>query len=103
MPADTGTDTGTGTQGTLNFDFLHVKSTAIGDPSTLANGIINTITLIAGILAVIYLIWMGIQYITAGGDAEKAGVAKQGIINAVIGIIIIVLAYGIAKYVANVI
>ncbi len=57
--------------------------------------ILDWILIIAGFLAVIYLIWAGIQYISgAGGGADAA---KKQIINAVIGIIVIVLAYAIVR------
>ena len=45
---------------------------------------------IAAVLAVIYLIYGGVLYITAGGDAEKATKGRTALINAIIGIIIIV-------------
>lgn len=61
--------------------------------SNLAGSAIGIIELIAGILAVLFLIWNGIQYIMSNGDPEKAKKARAGIINAVIGIIIIVAAY----------
>ncbi|MFA6082435.1 MAG: hypothetical protein WC773_03420 [Patescibacteria group bacterium] len=69
--------------------------------SALVDIIIGDILFIAGALAVIYLLIAGIQYITAGGDEAKAGKARQGIVNAVIGIIVIVLAFVIEKTVAR--
>lgn len=41
-------------------------------------------------IAVILLIVSGIKYMTAGGDAEKATTARKGIVNAIIGIIIVI-------------
>jgi len=52
-------------------------------------------TIVAAIgfgIAVILLIVAGIKYMTAGGDEGKAGEAKTGIINALIGIVIVVAA-----------
>lgn len=60
------------------------------------NGIqtaVNLIFFIAGAAAIIYLIWAGIKYITSGGDATKAATARSAIINAVIGIAVIIGAY----------
>lgn len=37
------------------------------------------------IIAVIFIIWGGIMYMTAGGDDAKAGDAKKRILNGVIG------------------
>lgn len=59
----------------------------------LIGSIVKIITLIAAGLAVIYLIYSGIIYITAAGNPEAAKKGQQGVINAVIGIIIIVAAY----------
>jgi hypothetical protein len=55
--------------------------------------VIGWMLFIAGAIAVIYLIWAGYQYITAAGDPEKATKAKNAIIHAVIGIVVIVLSY----------
>jgi succinate dehydrogenase/fumarate reductase cytochrome b subunit len=62
----------------------------------LKNGVgtaINLIFFLAGAAAIIYLIWAGIKYITAGGDTKKAGEARTAIINAVIGIAVIIGAF----------
>ena len=49
----------------------------------------------AGVIAFAYLIFGGITYITAGGDAEKAGKGRTAIVNAIIGIVIIAAALAI--------
>jgi len=56
---------------------------------------------IAVAVAFIYLIVSGIQYITAGGDAEKATKARTGILNAIIGIVVIALAWVILSFAAG--
>lgn len=61
----------------------------------LVTTIIAWILWIAGILAFVYLVYSGILYVTAGGNPDQAKKGQQGIINAVIGIIIITLAYTI--------
>lgn len=50
--------------------------------------------LVGVILAVIFIIWGGITYMFAGGDAEKATVAKDRIKNGIIGAGV-VLAVGV--------
>lgn len=59
--------------------------------------IINILLFLAGAAAVIYLIWAGIRYLTAGGDTKKAEDARRAIINAVIGLIIVVATYFIIR------
>ena len=60
--------------------------------------IVSWFLLALGVIAVLVLIYAGIQYITAAGDAEKAEKAKKTIMGAVIGIIIIVASYAIYNY-----
>jgi hypothetical protein len=57
----------------------------------------------AGIIAVVYLIYGGILYITAGGDAEKATKGRTALVNAIIGIVIIALAIVIVTWVNSII
>ena len=62
---------------------------------TICNVLQVAKTIVAAIgfgIAVILLIVAGIKYMTSGGDSEKAGAAKNSIINAVIGIVIVVAA-----------
>ena len=69
-----------------------------GDFDNLINTIINITLLIAGVLAVFYLIWGGISYVTAGGDAEKASKGRVAITNAIIGIAIMAASFAIYNY-----
>jgi len=85
----------------MNWDFLNVRTTAGTGIENVADKIINVVSLVAGILAVLYLIYAGIIYITAGGNPDQAKKGQQGIINAVIGIVIIVLAYFIATTISS--
>lgn len=91
------------TQPSGNWNFL-TPTFSFPDNITatdLMNSIITWIGLAATLIAVLYLIWNGIQYITAGGDEEKQTVAKRGITGSVIGIIVILLAYVIVRVVTN--
>lgn len=66
--------------------------------------IITTITNwlfgLAGALAVVFLVYAGIQYIVGGAEGSKT--AKTMIINVVIGIAVIVLSYVIVKAVIGI-
>ncbi len=68
-----------------------------GTPSDIIDKIVNAFLWVMGVVAIIYLIWGGMTYITAGGDAEKAGKGRVAITNAIIGIIIVALALIIYK------
>ena len=65
--------------------------------ATLATYVLNIILLLSGILAVFFLIYSGIQYITSAGNPDKVKLARATLINAIIGIIIVVGAYFFIK------
>lgn len=67
----------------------------------LIKTIINWLLAIAFAIAVLFLIIGGFQYITSAGNEEAAQKGKSTAINALIGIIIIVLSYVIVNVVAN--
>lgn len=56
---------------------------------------------IAGIAAVIVMIVGGLQYIVANGDPQKLSNARNAIVGAAIGLIIVVAAEGIIIFVLN--
>ena len=61
----------------------------------LMDTIIGWVFVIAGIVAFFYLLYSGFIYLTAGGNPDAAKKGQQGILNAIIGLVIIALAYGI--------
>ncbi|MBI3952625.1 MAG: hypothetical protein HY336_01560 [Candidatus Doudnabacteria bacterium] len=63
--------------------------------------IINIALAIVGILAVAYLIYGGFRYITSAGNQEAAEAGKKAIINAIVGLIIIILSYVIIIVIMN--
>lgn len=71
------------------------------DLFALFGTVLNYIIVIAGVLAILYLLWAGIQYITAGADDDKAKNAKKAIFNAIIGIIVIILSWVIISWVSG--
>lgn len=56
---------------------------------------IKFILIFAGLVAVLFLIIGGYQYIISGGNEEAAEKGKKTITNSVIGLIIIILSYTI--------
>ncbi|MFC1656380.1 hypothetical protein ACFL14_00215 [Patescibacteria group bacterium] len=69
-----------------------------GDGADLSDVIIIILRwlLIAGVIvALFFAILGGFQYITAGGDAEKAGAGRTMLLNAIIGMIIMFAAYAV--------
>lgn len=61
--------------------------------------IINLLTLIVGIVAVILIILSGLRFITANGDSNSIQSARNGIIYALVGLIIVALAQAIVRFI----
>ncbi|HYF96557.1 MAG TPA: pilin [Patescibacteria group bacterium] len=61
--------------------------------------VINIFSVIVGIVAVIMIIYGGFRYITSGGDSSKITDAKNTILYAIVGLIIVALAQFIVKFV----
>lgn len=59
------------------------------------------ISAIAGVAAVIAMIVGGFMYVLAGGDAAKAATARNTLIYAAVGLVVIVLAQSIISFVVN--
>lgn len=56
----------------------------------------------AGVLLFIYLISGGFAYMTSGGDPKKTSAAQGQITNAIIGILLVLLAYIIVQVVGRI-
>ena len=59
--------------------------------------VINILLGIVGFVALLFLIIGGFRYITSAGNEESAGQAKKIITNAIIGIVIVILAFVIVR------
>jgi len=69
--------------------------------NSLLTEIINVFSVIVGIAAVIMIIYAGFRYITSGGASDKVGNAKNTILYALIGLVIVALSQLIVKFVLN--
>ena len=63
--------------------------------------VIRLMLLLAGAIAVVFVIIGGYQYVTSGGSEEQAEKGKKTLINAIIGIVIIILSYTIINVIAK--
>jgi len=64
----------------------------------------NLIRIVLGFVGMIFLvliIWAGIQWMMSGGNEQSIEQAKKRIINATIGLTVIILAYSIASFVVG--
>lgn len=72
---------------------INISDNGVSGIGELVTKIAGWVGLIGGALAFIYLLYSGILYVTANGNPDQVKKAQQGILNAVIGIVIIALAY----------
>jgi type IV secretion system pilin len=58
----------------------------------------QTAVLIGGLLVILWLVWGAVDYLNSAGDPEKTKKARGKIIDAVIGLVILVMSYAIVKF-----
>lgn len=63
--------------------------------------LIQWVLVIGLIIGIVAIIWGGISFLTAGGDAAKAGQAGKTIGFAAVGIVVIVLAFALVRVIAS--
>jgi hypothetical protein len=72
---------------------------ALAKLNTLIRRVINLLSVIVGIVAVIMIIIGGLRYITSGGSDTGVTSAKNTILYAIIGLIIVALAQLLVRFV----
>jgi len=68
----------------------------------IGNFISNMVSLgivIAGLAVLLYLVWGGIEWITAGGDKNKTETAQKRLTNAIVGLAIVAASWALWKIV----
>lgn len=65
----------------------------------LLTQVINIFSVIVGVIAIFMIIFGGLKYITSGGDSGNVSGAKNTIIYALIGLVIVALAQFIVHFV----
>ncbi|MCX6740627.1 MAG: IPT/TIG domain-containing protein [Candidatus Parcubacteria bacterium] len=65
----------------------------------VAARIINALLGLLGLIAVVLIIYGGVLYMTAHGEQEKVQKAKKLLIAALIGLVIVIMAFSIANFV----
>jgi hypothetical protein len=63
--------------------------------------IIDMLLRVAGMVAVGFVIWGGIKYLTSQGEASELSAAKHTIINALVGLVIAMVGTSLVVFVGN--
>ncbi len=86
-----------------NAGSVDCSPTGVDDSSitNLAKRIITTFSIIVGAASVIMIIYGGFRYITSGGESGRVGAAKNALLYAIIGLVIVALAQLIIHFVLS--
>lgn len=74
---------------------------AAKDTQTIIKRVIDILTIVGGIIAVIVIIVNGIRLTLSSGDSSRVNTARSGIIMAIVGLIIIAIAQALVKFIIN--
>lgn len=69
----------------------------ITDIGSLISGVIQLLLVVAGLIAFLYLLMGGIQWITSGGDKAGVDAARQKILAAIIGLVIVFATWALIR------
>lgn len=93
------------TAGNIVLDALKIFGANMGlpdtDPRIIVARIIRTVMGFVGIVLLLMFLYSGASFMLSGGDKEKVLAAKRTFFNAIIGIFIMLSAYGIVAFVLN--
>ena len=90
------------TEAQLGIDKVEGKiNLSSNDPFVTATNLINTIMMFLGLLAVVIILVGGFKWMTAMGSEDSIKKAKSLMVAGLIGLIIILAAWGIARYVVT--
>jgi hypothetical protein len=97
FPAFAGTNVETCPKGQFGT-LCKLDATKIG---SVISGVVTILLIAATIIALFFLIFGGIRWVTSGGDKAKVESARNTIIAAIIGLVIAFLAYFILTLVLS--
>ena len=93
-----GSDFNLASNGTNNCSNTSGGDTSI---SHLIKSVVNIVSVVVGAVAVVMIIVGGFRYVTSGGKQESVQGAKNTILYAIIGLVIVALAQIVVHFVLN--
>jgi len=89
----------------VNIGLEYGENIGLGNnnPIEMTTNIINLVLGLLGLIAVIIILIGGFKWMTAGGNEDKVGESKKMITQGLIGLVIILAAWGIASWVISII
>ena len=82
---------------TSNVSITSPSQGVTAEPNIVLQNAITIVFILAGLAVLIMLIWGAFQWILSGGEKEKVEEARKRIMSAIVGIVILALAFLIVK------
>lgn len=76
-----------------------VATFGVADLGLIALAVLDIVLRLAGLIAVGYTVYGGVQFVTSQGEPDLSKKARQTIINAIIGLIIALIAIGFVSFI----
>jgi hypothetical protein len=90
---------------TLAYTITGPGITPTGDSSSqlekIISGVIGVLTIVAFIFFAFQIIFAGYSFLSSQGDAAKLKAARDRLTNGILGIVIVVIAFGITAFLSN--
>ncbi len=77
-----------------------LKKTSVDAP-TLIGKLLGTVLGFTGTLFFILVVWAGLMWMTAAGNDERIKLAQKILASAVIGLVIVLSAYAITRFIGS--
>lgn len=78
--------------GTDNGDSNDASSNPLFGPNGILTRIVTLLSFIAGVAAVIMIIYAGFRYVTSNGDTNTTATAQKAIIYGVVGLVVVAMS-----------
>lgn len=91
--------TGTVSRDSQTGAFFRESGYSGASANSIIGSIIKTVLSLLGIVFLVLMIFSGYQWMTAGGNEDQVSQAKNRIKNAVIGVVVVIMAYAITAFI----
>lgn len=82
---------------------IETNEGALSNLEAFISNIIGVLTVFATIFFVVYFLIAALSWVTSGGDSGKLQTARERMLHGVLGLIIVVAAYGIIGLIGSVV
>lgn len=78
-----------------------VPGDTVSQTEKIISGVIGVLTVVSFVFFLIQVIFSGYAFISAQGDPKKIEVARKRLTDGILGITIVVVAYGVVAFIAK--